>query len=433
MKWSGPNSRLWFEELLAEATENYVAHPLAQQEMGYVGFADRPGWTQIELNQREEREPPENQPDWKVPSIDSIDEIERDDNVFASLAGVEMKRYSTEEEVDVVVIGTGAGGAPVLARLAAAGLSVVALEAGRWWQPQNDFATDEKSQHPLFWNDERLSAGTDPTAFGNNNSGTGVGGSTLHYTAYVPRAQADDLKLRSEFGVGVDWPLEFDEIEPYYSEVEQFIGVSGPTPFPWGAPRSQGYPLGPLPLNGAAQLMARGCDALGIQYAPAANAALSAPYYRKGVGWRRACTNRGFCQAGCSTGAKSSMDVTYIPLALQHGAEIRAESFVTTLETDARGHITSVIYQQGEKSIRQKCRHVFLCAGAIETPRLLMLNNLCQAGGHVGHHFMAHPGLQLWAHFPEMTRPFKGIPGALISEDTHRPASIRFDETVRRS
>ncbi len=425
IEWSGPNARLWFEELLHEATENYVAHPLAHEEMGYAGFADRPGWTKIELNEREDREPPENQPDWEVPagslSNGEVEEIQHAGSVFELLAGVEMKTYGTDEEVDVIVIGTGAGGAPVLARLAAAGLSVVALEAGRWFQPQRDFATDEKSQHPLFWNDERLSAGTHPTAFGNNNSGTGVGGSTLHYTAYVPRAQADDLKLRTEFGVGVDWPIDFSEIEPYYGEVEQFIGVSGPTPFPWGAPRSQGYPLGPLPLNGAAQLMARGCDALGIAYAPAANAALSAPYYRQGVGWRRACTNRGFCQAGCSTGAKSSMDVTYIPLALQHGAEIRAESFVTTLETDERGHIISVVYQQDGKTMRQKCRHVFLCAGAIETPRLLMLNNLCKAGGHLGHHFMTHPGLQLWANFEEATRPFKGIPGALISEETHRP------------
>ncbi|WP_408641398.1 hypothetical protein [Spirosoma telluris] len=79
------------------------------------------------------------------------------------------------ETVDAVVIGTGAGGAPLLARLAAAGLKVVALEAGKHWNPATDFATDEKSQEKLFWNDERLSAGNDPLPFGSNNSGTGVG------------------------------------------------------------------------------------------------------------------------------------------------------------------------------------------------------------------------------------------------------------------
>ncbi|RYU78307.1 GMC family oxidoreductase, partial [Hymenobacter persicinus] len=101
----------------------------------------------------------------------------------------------TPDEVDCVVIGTGAGGAPLLARLAMAGLKVVALEAGPWHDPKKDFATDEKAQEFLFWNDERLSAGKNPLAYGKNNSGTGVGGSTLHYTAYTPRPQPADLHL----------------------------------------------------------------------------------------------------------------------------------------------------------------------------------------------------------------------------------------------
>ena len=116
--------------------------------------------------------------------------------------------------------GRGAGGAPVLARLAAAGLSVVALEAGRWWNdPSADFATDEIAAAKLYWLGERLSAGDTPTAFGSNNSGTGVGGSTLHWGAYVPRADLRDLKIRTEFGVGEDWPLTYAELKPYYEEV----------------------------------------------------------------------------------------------------------------------------------------------------------------------------------------------------------------------
>lgn len=141
--------------------------------------------------------------------------------------------------VDAVIIGTGAGGAPLLARLAGAGLRVVALEAGKHWNPATDFATDERAQDKLFWNDERLSAGSHPLPFGSNNSGTGVGGSTLHYTAYTPRAQPDDLQLRTDFGVGEDWPFGFDQLEPYYDEVEQFLGVSGPSPYPWGPARKK--------------------------------------------------------------------------------------------------------------------------------------------------------------------------------------------------
>ena len=327
--------------------------------------------------------------------------------------------------VDAVVIGTGAGGAPLLARLAAAGCSVVALEAGKQWNPERDFATDEREQGKLSWTDERLSAGGNPVHFGHNNSGIGVGGTTLHYTAYVPRALPEDFRLRTECGVGRDWPIAYDDLEPYDDEIERFLGVSGPSPYPWGPPRTP-YPLNPLPLNGAAQLMQRGCVPLGIRTSPAANAALSGSYYQEGVGWRAACTNRGFCEAGCNTGAKASMDVTYIPLARSHGAEIRPECFATRLERDPSGRVTGVVYVHAGVERRQRCRSVFLCAGAIETPRLLLLNGLANSSGQVGRNFMAHTGLEIWGRFEEDVRPFKGIPGALISEDMRRPADADF-------
>ena len=330
-------------------------------------------------------------------------------------------QYSTTETVDAVVIGTGAGGAPLLARLARAGLRVVALEAGKHWNPAKDFATDEKEQNKLFWTDERLSAGADPLPFGSNNSGTGVGGSTLHYTAYTPRAQPDDFQLRADFGVGENWPLDYGQIEPYYNEVEQFLGVSGPSPYPWGPARQQPYALGPLPINGAGQLMQRGCAELGLKTSPAANAALSASYYQEGVGHRPACTNRGFCQAGCNIGAKASMDVTYIPLAVHYGAEVRPDSYVTQLIKTEAGRISEVIYIRNGQEERQRCRYVFLCAGTIETARLLLLNDLANSSGQVGRNVMAHTALQIWGEFDDDVRPYKGIPGALISEDTHRP------------
>ncbi len=337
-----------------------------------------------------------------------------------------MQQFSTEEIVDAVVIGTGAGGAPLLSRLAKAGLKVVALEAGEHWVAAKDFSTDEVDQAKLFWTDERLSAGADPVHFGNNNSGIGVGGSTLHYTAYVPRPQPDDFQLYSEFGVGVNWPIGYNDLEKYFDELELFLGISGPPDYLWGVPHRSSYPLAPLPLNGAAQLMKRGCDVLNIRTSPAPNAALSAPYYQEGIGWRAACTNRGFCQAGCTTGAKASMDITYIPLAIHYGAEVRSKSFVTRFEQDNSGHIASVIYIHNGIEHRQRCKYVFLCAGAIETPRLLLINKLANSSGQVGKNFMAHTGMQVWGQFDEDVRPYKGIPGALISEDTHRPKDADF-------
>ena len=432
--WSALPPKLFFEELLAEITESYYSHPLAFEEIGFAGMADAHGWQTVGLGARAAFEP--------VPRVSAatasavtvsatiphvvVDAQHQDAFVAGCEPGASAWRYAPSEEVDALVVGTGAGGAPLIARLARAGLKVVALEAGRRWDPAKDFATDERAQSKLYWSDERLSAGRDPTHFGRNNSGIGVGGSTLHYTAYVPRPQPDDFRLRSEFGVGADWPLTYAQLEPYFEEVERTLGVSGPASYPWGPPRRTSYPLAPLPLNGAAQLMERGCATLGIQTSPAANAALSGSYYQPGIGWRAACTNRGFCEAGCTTGAKASMDVTFLPLAVAAGAEIRAECFATRIETDARGRVTAVVYHHGGVEHRQRCRAVFLCAGAVETPRLLLLNSLANDSGQVGRNFMAHVGLQLWGRFADEIRPFKGIPGALISEDMHRARDADF-------
>jgi choline dehydrogenase-like flavoprotein len=339
-----------------------------------------------------------------------------------------MRRHALDDEVDAVVIGTGAGGGPLLSRLAAGGLRVVALEAGAWWDPAS-FAADEQEQEALFWNDERLSTGDDPLAFGRNNSGRAVGGSTVHYTAFTPRPQRDDFRLRTMQGVGADWPLGYDDLAPYFDELERRLPVCGPSPYPWGEPH--GYPLPPLELNAPAQLVARGCAQLGIRTAPAPNAALSQARTDptgSGGGDRPACTHRGFCQAGCSTGAKGTADVVFVPPALAAGAELRTEAQALRLET-ARGdaeRIAAVVYRQDGVERRQRCAAVFLCAGAVETPRLLLLSGLADDGGHVGRHFLAHTSLQVWARFAEAVRPYKGIPAALISEDFHRPADADF-------
>ncbi len=336
-----------------------------------------------------------------------------------------MKRYGTEDVVDAVVIGTGAGGAPLLARLAAAGLSVVALEAGRNWTPGEEFATDEIVQGELYWTGERVSAGETPVAFGANNSGTGVGGSMLHWGAYVPRVDPRDLTIQTEFGVSADWPLEYGELLPYYEELEEFLGVSGPATYPWEEGRR--YPLPPIALNAPAQAMQRGCAALGVRTAEAPIAAVSRDYERPGYPLRHACVNRGYCHQGCRNGAKASMDVTYLPVAVGAGAEIRPESFVHGFERDATDHITAVIYRKKDgQDARQRCRAVFLCAGAVETPRLLLHAGLANSSGQVGRNFMAHVATQVWGTFDHEMRMNKGFPASLITEDMLRAKDANF-------
>jgi len=335
-----------------------------------------------------------------------------------------MKKQSTKEVVDVVVIGTGAGASPVMAELGEAGLSVVALEAGRWWDPAKDYAADESQMSELYWLGERISAGRTPTAFGGNNSGTGVGGSMLHWGAFVPRADPRDLKLFTDSGLGCDFPLSYDDLLPFYQEVERFIGVSGPAYYPWDPQRQ--YPLGPIALNAPAIAMQKGFAALGVETAEAPIAAVSQRFAQPAYGERPPCVGCGFCHQGCVYGAKASMDVTYIPRALAAGVEIRPNSFVHSFERDAQGRITAVVYRNNGVDVRQRCRSVYLCAGAIETPRLLLHTGLANSSGQVGKNFMAHMATQVWGTFADEMRMNKGFPASLISEATMRPADADF-------
>ncbi|WP_375465882.1 GMC family oxidoreductase [uncultured Methylobacterium sp.] len=334
-----------------------------------------------------------------------------------------MRRYETEAVVDAVVIGTGAGGAPLLARLAAAGLRVVALESGPNFDPER-FAFDETLADEIYWTEERLSGGATPEAFGANNSGTGVGGSTLHWGAFCPRADRRDLRIRTESGEGVDWPLDYDDLLPFYERVEAFLGVSGPQSYPWDPGRR--YPLAPVPRNASAQIMSRACAALGVRTADAPAAVVSRDFPQEGGRLRHACINCGYCHQGCRNGAKTSMDVTYLPLAVAHGAEIRPEARVHGLERDRAGRITAVVYRQGGADHRQRCARVFLCAGAVETPRLLLHLGLANGSGQVGRNYMGHVATQVWGTFDAETRPNKGYPSSLITEDMIRPKDADF-------
>ncbi len=336
-----------------------------------------------------------------------------------------MKTYEKESSVDVVVIGTGAGAAPVLARLAEAGLSVVALEAGRWWDPATEFSADEVAMGDLYWLGERISAGETPTAFGGNNSGTGVGGSMLHWGAFVPRADSRDLKLRTDTGLGEDFPLTYEDLVPYYEEVERFLGVAGPAQYPWDPQRR--YPLRPIALNAPAIVMRKGYEAIGVRTSEAPIAAVSEPYTQPGYRTRQPCVGCGFCHQGCVfNGAKASMDVTYLPRALAAGVEIRPNSFVHSFERHEDGSIAAVVYRSGDADLRQRCKAVFLCAGAVETPRLLLHTGLANSSGEVGRNFMAHVATQVWGTFPQEMRMNKGFPATLISEDTLRPKDADF-------
>lgn len=119
----------------------------------------------------------------------------------------DMRRYDDTHEVDLVVVGCGAGGSTLIQRLARAGWTVVGLDAGPFWDPERDWVSDEAGSHHLYWNEPRVISGPDPIPLGSNNSGRGVGGSMVHFAGYTPRFHPSDFHTLSSDGVGADWPI----------------------------------------------------------------------------------------------------------------------------------------------------------------------------------------------------------------------------------
>ena len=338
-------------------------------------------------------------------------------DVFRPGGWTPMHSYPDADEVDFAIVGTGAGGGTLACKLAEAGFSVVAFDAGPFWRPLEDFASDEREQLKLYWTDERITGGDDPIELGINNSGRGVGGSTVHFTMVSLRFRPEWFKSRSRLGYGFDWPIDWADIEPYYLEVEDALRISGPVSYPWGPPRRR-YPYRPHPVNAAGLVLARGADALGVDWSPTPLATLSAPR-----GMAHPCVYRGFCRIGCSTNAKQSALVTWIPRALAAGAEIRDLAMVARIEMGRDGRATGLTYhRQGEWRF-QRARHVVAAGYAIETPRLLLgsandqfPNGLANGNGLVGTHLMVHSGANAWATMEEEIRWYKAPPSMALTE-----------------
>jgi len=338
-------------------------------------------------------------------------------DIFERGGWVKMKCYRDEEAVDFAIVGAGAGGATLACKLAEAGFSVVVFDAGPFWRPLEDFASDEMAQQTLYWTDDRITGGDDPIALGGNNSGRGVGGSTVHFSMIQLRFRPEWFKCRTRLGYGFDWPISYEEVEPYYSEVERAVAVAGPVNYPWG-PKRPRYPYRPHPVNAAGLVLARGAEKLGVAWASTPLATVSAPRGRSPP-----CAYRGFCNFGCSTNAKQSALVVWIPRAIRAGAEVRDMAMAGRIEVTQRGRAKGVHYRRENSWHFQKARNVVVAGYAIETPRLL-LNSACpqfpdglaNSSGLVGTHLTTHSGPGIWATFEEEIRWYKGPPNMAVTE-----------------
>jgi choline dehydrogenase-like flavoprotein len=326
-----------------------------------------------------------------------------------------MAHFGEGEEVDMLIVGCGAGGATLAQRLARRGWRIVVLEAGPFWDPDEDWVSDEAGSHALYWNEPRVIGGSDPVELGKNNSGRGVGGSMVHFAGYVPRFHPSDFEVRSRDGVGADWPLAYEDLKPHYERLERELPAAGEH-WPWGDPH--GYPHSPHPIAGGAERTVTGARKIGIEMKVGPVAIANGSF-----GNRPHCIYRGLCLQGCKVNAKGSPLVTHVPDALAHGVEIRDNAMATRIETDEAGRCTGVIYVRDGVEHFQPAATVTVAGYSIETPRLLLHstsprfpNGLANGNDLVGRRVMVQGAPQVAGRFPEEMRMYKAPPPEVSSE-----------------
>ena len=307
-----------------------------------------------------------------------------------------------KEEVDIVIVGSGASGAAAAWRLSQGVASrIVCLEQGEQTDPliypstrpdwelfrastfsSNPFARKSEADYPI--DDSRS-----PISIANFN---GFGGSTILYSAHFPRMHPSDFCTRSLDQVGEDWPIGYADLKPYFELNEDMMGVSGLV----GDPANPEYPslLPPIAMGPMGRAVAQGFNKLGWHWWPS-YAAINTRHH----GGRGACINLGPCNAGCAQGAKGSVDVTYWPLARRQGVEVRMRSRVIDLVLDPSGRVGSVVYADHNGAHHEiKARIFVLACSGVGTPRLMLHarsaahpDGLGNESGMLGKNLMLHP------------------------------------------
>ena len=343
---------------------------------------------------------------------------------------------STGRDFDAIVIGSGPGGSAAAEVLTAAGWSVLIVERGRnhLIDPSDpdrlggDFSNDElkfMDRHflgpdpflePRTFRREGWEGDHEHVGDVNNIPAT-VGGGGVHADGKLPRFLEEDFRLRSTRGpmegaAVEDWPLDYDELEPYYAEAERAVGVAGDAQAnPFAARRSGPYPMPPGAPMYASLVTSVAAERLGYHPYAAPTGANSVPY-----DGRPACNNCGFCAYfGCPIHAKGD-PVAALRRALRTGrAELLPETFASRIVVrNGKADGVELVAPDGSVTV-VSADHVVLGAGATETPRLLLLSGLEHP--LIGAHLMFHFQTLTYGEFPQRMHPHKGRAVTHVHDD----------------
>lgn len=354
---------------------------------------------------------------------------------------------------DVIIVGMGAAGGVAALPLCEAGLKVIGLEAGGWLSPR-DFAPDELRNGERNWPQSAQKAAREaPTVRasadqravqGGHPMMNAVGGTSMHYWAQSWRLNPWDFRVasatRQRYGASrlptdstvQDWPLDYDELEPWYDRVEHAIGVSGqagnvggrrnPAGNRFEGERRRDYPMQPLRASPFTELM--GEAARRLDWHPFQGpAAITTELYQG----RPPCQYHGFCnKGGCHVQAKSSTAFTTIPQAQSSGnLDVVTHARVTRIVTDNQGRVTGVDYVKGNNTYYQPADVVLLASYTYENVRLLLQSQsrafprgLANNAGQVGQHYMSHhQGAPVAALFDRDLHNWYGLPAQGVAID----------------